>query len=79
MRPGGLPRRRTRRLLSFGRPFEFGKDSLRAALDCAVLSPTGWAVAVDAEGRAVGVASQETIGEAIRAAHAERRKADVAG
>jgi osmoprotectant transport system ATP-binding protein len=67
------------RLLSYGRPFEAGKDSLRAALDCAVLSPTGWAVAVDAEGRVVGVASQETIGGAIRAAHAERRKADVAG
>ncbi|GHE79964.1 MULTISPECIES: ABC transporter ATP-binding protein [Streptomyces] len=77
--PEDFPGAEPGRLLSFGRPFEFGKDSLRAALDCAVLSPTGWAVAVDAEGRAVGVASQETIGEAIRAAHAERRKADVAG
>ncbi|CAM5666533.1 ATP-binding cassette domain-containing protein OS=Streptomyces tendae OX=1932 GN=GUR47_31665 PE=3 SV=1 [Streptomyces tendae] len=35
------------RLLSYGRPFVPGTDSLRAALDCAVLSPTGWAVAVD--------------------------------
>ncbi|MGA5258815.1 ABC transporter ATP-binding protein [Streptomyces griseoincarnatus] len=57
------------RLLSYGRPFRPGTDSLRAALDCAVLSPTGWAVAVDADGRVTGVVSQQTIGEAIRAAH----------
>ncbi|MFE6176467.1 ABC transporter ATP-binding protein [Streptomyces sp. NPDC056464] len=61
----------TGRLLSYGRPFVAGTDSLRAALDCAVLSPTGWAVAVDADGRAAGVVSQQTIGEAIRGAHAE--------
>ncbi|MBM9508129.1 ABC transporter ATP-binding protein [Actinacidiphila acididurans] len=60
-------------LLSHGRPFEFGRDSLRDALDCAVLSPTGWAVAVDGDGRVVGVASQETIAGAIRDAHAERK------
>ncbi|WP_123968125.1 ABC transporter ATP-binding protein [Streptomyces sp. TLI_185] len=59
------------RLLAHGRPFEHGKDSLRAALDCAVLSPTGWAVAVGADGRVAGVVSQQTIGEAIRTAHAE--------
>ncbi|MEU0738758.1 ABC transporter ATP-binding protein [Streptomyces sp. NPDC006134] len=58
------------RLLSYGRPFVPGTDSLRAALDGAVLSPTGWAVAVDADGRVTGVVSQQTIGEAIRAAHA---------
>ncbi|MEU8652395.1 ABC transporter ATP-binding protein [Streptomyces sp. NPDC048737] len=57
------------RLLSHGRPFVAGRDSLRAALDCAVLSPTGWAVAVDGEGRAAGVVSQQAIGEAIRGAH----------
>ena len=50
-----------------------GTDSLRAALDCAVLSPTGWAVGVDAEGRVAGVVSQQSIGEAIRGAHAEGR------
>jgi osmoprotectant transport system ATP-binding protein len=61
------------RLLPHGRPFVPGRDSLRAALDCAVLSPTGWAVAVDADGRAVGVVSQQTIGEAIRGAHAAGR------
>ncbi len=57
------------RLLDHGRPFRPGTDSLRTALDGAVLSPTGWAVAVDGEGRAVGVVSQQTIGEAIRTAH----------
>ncbi|MDH6548000.1 osmoprotectant transport system ATP-binding protein [Streptomyces sp. SAI-208] len=61
------------RLLPYGRPFVAGTDSLRAALDCAVLSPTGWAVGVDAEGRVAGVVSQQTIGEAIRGAHAEGR------
>jgi osmoprotectant transport system ATP-binding protein len=59
-------------LISYGRPFEFGRESLRDALDCAVLSPTGWAVAVDGDGRVVGVTSQATIGAAIRSAHAER-------
>ncbi|MEV7787825.1 ABC transporter ATP-binding protein [Streptomyces sp. NPDC088106] len=64
---------RTDRLLPYGRPFVPGADSLRAALDCAVLSPTGWAVAVDGDGRVTGVVSQQSIGEAIRAAHAEVR------
>ncbi|MFE1885961.1 ABC transporter ATP-binding protein, partial [Streptomyces diastatochromogenes] len=61
------------RLLPYGRPFVPGTDSLRTALDGAVLSPTGWAVAVDGEGRAVGVVSQQVIGEAIRAAHTAGR------
>ncbi|MEU6067920.1 MULTISPECIES: ABC transporter ATP-binding protein [Streptomyces] len=65
------------RLLSHGRPFVHGKDSLRAALDCAVLSPTGWAVGVDDTGRAVGVVSQQTIAEAIRHAHADGRTDEV--
>ncbi|MFR9797633.1 ABC transporter ATP-binding protein [Streptomyces sp. MS06] len=60
-------------LLPYGRPFVAGRDSLRAALDCAVLSPTGWAVAVDPDGRVTGVASQQSIGEAIRGAHAAGR------
>ncbi|MHC5905879.1 ABC transporter ATP-binding protein [Streptomyces sp. S6] len=58
-------------LVSCGRPFTAGRDSLRAALDCAVLSPTGWAVGVDAEGRVAGVVSQQAIGDAIRGAHEE--------
>ena len=70
----------TARLLAHGRPFEAGKDSLRAALDGAVLSPTGWAVGVDGTGRVVGVVSQGAVGEAIRSAHAAGRSgAKVAG
>ncbi|WP_405730037.1 ABC transporter ATP-binding protein [Streptomyces sp. NBC_00028] len=60
-------------LLPYGRPFVAGADSLRAALDCAVLSPTGWAVAVDTDGKVTGVVSQQTIARAIRGAHAEGR------
>jgi osmoprotectant transport system ATP-binding protein len=60
-------------LISYGHTFEVGHDSLRAALDSAVLSPTGWAVGVDGDGRVVGVASQETIAAAIRAAHGVTR------
>ncbi|MFI8190044.1 ABC transporter ATP-binding protein [Streptomyces sp. NPDC085946] len=73
--PGGLTAGdiRPERLLPFGRPFVPGTDSLRAALDGAVLSPTGWAVAVDADGTVTGVVSQHTIGEAIRGAHAGAR------
>jgi osmoprotectant transport system ATP-binding protein len=70
----------TARLLSYGRPFAAGKDSLRAALDGSVLSPTGWAVGVDGTGRVVGVVSQQAVGEAIRSAHAAGRSgAKVAG
>ncbi|MCF3136570.1 ABC transporter ATP-binding protein [Streptomyces olivochromogenes] len=65
------------RLLPYGRPFVHGSDSLRAALDGAVLSPTGWAVGVDDTGRVVGVVSQQTIGEAIRNAHAQGSGDDV--
>ena len=67
---------RTDRLRPYGRPFVPGVDSLRVALDCAVLSPVGWAVAVDDRGRVTGVVSQQTIGEAIRAAHATGRTED---
>jgi len=58
-------------LLGIGHAFTAGTDSLRAALDSAVLSPTGWAVGTDADGRALGVISQEAIAAAIRAAHAQ--------
>ncbi|MGX9884427.1 ABC transporter ATP-binding protein [Streptomyces sp. NPDC002276] len=63
----------TAQLLAYGRPFAAGKDSLRAALDGSVLSPTGWAVGVDDTGRVVGVVSQQAVGEAIRSAHAALR------
>jgi osmoprotectant transport system ATP-binding protein len=56
-------------LVPIGHPFIAHTDSLRAALDAAVLCPTGWAVGVDADGRAVGVVSQEEIAKAIRTAH----------
>lgn len=69
---GGGAKLTRNELISHGRPFEFGRESLRDALDCAVLSPTGWAVAVDGDGRVVGVTSQESIAAAIRGAHAER-------
>ncbi|MFG3718510.1 ABC transporter ATP-binding protein [Streptomyces massasporeus] len=77
--PGGLTAGDVHpgRLLPHGRPFVPGTDSLRAALDCAVLSPSGWAVAVDDTGRVTGVVAQQTIGEAIRSAHAAGH-ADVA-
>ncbi|WP_161306885.1 ABC transporter ATP-binding protein [Streptomyces sp. SID3212] len=61
-------------LIPCGRPFHARRDSLRAALDGAVLSPTGWAVAVDDTGRVAGIASQEMIAAAIRTAHAEHER-----
>lgn len=59
----------------YGQGFEVGRDSLRVALDRAVLSPTGQAVALDAAGRVLGVAGQETVAATIRAAR-QRRAAD---
>jgi osmoprotectant transport system ATP-binding protein len=59
----------------YGQGFEVGRDSLRVALDRAVLSPTGQAVAVDGAGRVLGIAGQETVAAAIRAARL-RRAAD---
>ncbi|WP_329361300.1 ABC transporter ATP-binding protein [Streptomyces sp. NBC_01483] len=67
-----------RALEPYGQAFEVGKDSLRVALDRAVLSPTGQAVAVDAAGRVLGLAGQETVATAIRAAR-QRRTADSEG
>ncbi|WP_431902272.1 ABC transporter ATP-binding protein [Nonomuraea sp. bgisy101] len=42
-----------------------GKDSLRAALDAALLSPSGQAVAVDPEGKVVGIATREALDAAL--------------
>jgi osmoprotectant transport system ATP-binding protein len=55
-------------LAPVGHGFTPGTDSLRAALDGAVLSPGGRVVALDAQGRALGTASQDDIATAIRAA-----------
>ncbi|TPQ22488.1 ABC transporter ATP-binding protein [Streptomyces sporangiiformans] len=62
-------------LTPYGQSFEVGRDSLRIALDRAVLSPTGHAVAVDGAGRVLGTAGQERVGAAIRAAR-QRRAAE---
>ncbi|TLS43266.1 ABC transporter ATP-binding protein [Streptomyces montanus] len=62
-------------LTPYGQSFEVGRDSLRIALDRAVLSPTGHAVAVDGAGRVLGTAGQETVGAAIRAAR-QRQASD---
>jgi len=69
------PRRPNEPPIPIGHAFIAHTDSLRAALDAAVLCPTGWAVGVDAEGRAVGVVSQEEIAAAIRAEHRDSLEA----
>jgi osmoprotectant transport system ATP-binding protein len=51
-----------------GHTFRAGADSLRAALDATVLSRTGRAVGVDAQGRVVGVTSYEKLRAAIQLA-----------
>ncbi|MBE1459693.1 osmoprotectant transport system ATP-binding protein [Nocardiopsis terrae] len=62
--PTGVPLG-TLELAPYGHTFDVGTDSLRAALDAAVLSPAGRAVGVDDEGRVVGVVSQEDLGAAL--------------
>jgi osmoprotectant transport system ATP-binding protein len=54
-------------LLRYGRTFRVGTDSLRAALDSAVLSPSGRAIGVDPDGRVVGTVTQAELDKAIRA------------
>ena len=49
-----------------GHPFTAGDDSLRAALDAAVLSPAGQAVAVDDDGKVLGVATFDQLRAAIQ-------------
>jgi osmoprotectant transport system ATP-binding protein len=53
-------------LLPLGAVFKRG-DSLRAALDAVLTSPTGSGVVVDADGKAIGVINQATVAEALRA------------
>ncbi|MFC5832844.1 ABC transporter ATP-binding protein [Nonomuraea insulae] len=45
--------------------FLHGRDSMRTALDAALLSPSGCAVAVDEQGKVVGVATREALDEAL--------------
>ncbi|TMR16713.1 ABC transporter ATP-binding protein [Nonomuraea turkmeniaca] len=42
-----------------------GRDSMRSALDAALLSPSGCAVAVDEQGKVVGVATREALDQAL--------------
>jgi osmoprotectant transport system ATP-binding protein len=58
--------------------FAVDTDSLRAALDATVLSATGQAAGVDADGRVVGVTSYERLKEAIQRADEEARAAEAA-
>jgi osmoprotectant transport system ATP-binding protein len=51
-----------------GHAFTVGTDSLRAALDAAVLSPAGLAVGVDGDGRVLGAATFDQLRAAIAAA-----------
>jgi osmoprotectant transport system ATP-binding protein len=53
-------------LLPVGRAFTVGRDSLRAALDSAVLNPSGDAIGVDGDGKVVGLADREEITGALR-------------
>jgi osmoprotectant transport system ATP-binding protein len=53
-------------LLPYGHVFTVGRDSLRAALDSAVLSPVGRAVGVDEDGRVVGTVGQPEIAAATQ-------------
>jgi osmoprotectant transport system ATP-binding protein len=61
-RLGGAP------LSTVGHTFRPAQDSLRSALDATVLSRTERAVAVDPDGRVMGVTSYERLRDAIRAA-----------
>jgi osmoprotectant transport system ATP-binding protein len=50
-----------------GHTFTVGADTLRAALDAAVLSPAGQAVGVDANGKVAGVLGYEQLRAAVQA------------
>jgi osmoprotectant transport system ATP-binding protein len=52
----------------FGHTFTVDTDSLRAALDAAVLSPAGHAIGVDGAGRVAGLLSYDRLRAAIQAA-----------
>jgi osmoprotectant transport system ATP-binding protein len=69
--PGDTPLGQVR-AEGFGHAFTVGTDSLRAALDAAVLSPAGQAVGVDADGRVLGVATFDQLRVAIHAAEGAR-------
>ncbi|KAB8193735.1 ATP-binding cassette domain-containing protein [Nonomuraea phyllanthi] len=61
---GWVSRERPDELEPYG-TFVRGRDPMRSALDAALLSPSGCAVAVDEDGKVVGVATRETLDEAL--------------
>ncbi|MEW1842692.1 ABC transporter ATP-binding protein [Nonomuraea angiospora] len=61
---GWVSRERPDELEPYG-TFVHGRDSMRTALDAALLSPSGCAVAVDEQGKVVGVATRETLDQAL--------------
>ncbi|HUR09431.1 MAG TPA: ATP-binding cassette domain-containing protein [Nonomuraea sp.] len=61
---GWISRERPGELESYG-TFVLGRDSMRSTLDAALLSPSGCAVAVDEDGKVVGVATREALDEAL--------------
>jgi osmoprotectant transport system ATP-binding protein len=63
---------------AFGHAFTVGTESLRVALDAAVLSPAGLAIGVDDDGRVLGLASFDDLRAAITAA-SQREMASQAG
>ncbi|GAA4716566.1 ABC transporter ATP-binding protein [Phytohabitans rumicis] len=65
-RPAGWSNAGDPDLLPCARTFTVGVDSLRSALDSAVLNPSGLAIGVDGDGRAVGLADQSQITERLR-------------
>ncbi|GAA3678414.1 ABC transporter ATP-binding protein [Nonomuraea antimicrobica] len=56
--------RRSGELEPYG-AYVHGRDSMRAALDAALLSPSGCAVAVDGDGKVVGVATKDALDQAL--------------
>jgi osmoprotectant transport system ATP-binding protein len=60
-----------------GHAFTVGTDSLRAALDAAVLSPAGQAIAVDGDGRVLGVATFDQLRAAIQSAESWQARQEV--
>jgi osmoprotectant transport system ATP-binding protein len=58
-------------LTGYGHTFRADSDSLRAALDATVLSATGQAIGVDADGRVVGVTTYDRLRAAIQRADAQ--------
>jgi osmoprotectant transport system ATP-binding protein len=55
----------------YGHTFRADSDSLRAALDATVLSATGQAIGVDADGRVIGVTTYDRLRAAIQRADAQ--------